>query len=83
MKLDQKHYCIGCREDYYNHDDNLQGVKECWNFKDAKIINVYAIGWWVPQDKASNFYKTKKPTCFSAPGQTACYTELPTHLRGK
>jgi len=80
MKENQKQYCAGCRQDYYNHA-NPQGVKECWHFKDAKIVAVYGIGWWVPQDKASNFFKTKKPTCYLSPGSTAYYRELPEHLR--
>ena len=28
--------CVGCRDNLYNGNNDV-GVKECWNFKDAKI----------------------------------------------
>lgn len=31
-----KKNCIGCYNDDYNH--GLGGAKECWMFKDAKVI---------------------------------------------
>ncbi len=75
-----KHDCVGCRDDYYNHGNNST-TGECWLLKKAKMVTRYAIGWWTPQDKASNFYKTRKPNCYSQPGSTAYYDELPQHLR--
>lgn len=32
-----KSRCAGCRNDFYNGNNNL-GVKECWSLKDAKVI---------------------------------------------
>ena len=31
-----KERCRGCHNDVYNH--GLGGAKECWSFKDAKVI---------------------------------------------
>jgi len=75
-----KKYCIGCEQDYYNHD-NPQGVKECWHFKTAKAIERYRIGWWVPQDKVENFSRILTHQCHTETGRFAYYNELPSHLR--
>ena len=32
-----KDYCVGCRDNFYNGNNNL-GVKECWCLKDAKLV---------------------------------------------
>ncbi len=34
--MDRKH-CVGCRQDFYNGNNDL-GVQECWRLKTAKII---------------------------------------------
>ena len=34
--MDQKH-CVGCRQNFYNGNNNL-GVKVCWGLKTAKRI---------------------------------------------
>ncbi len=80
MKPDKK-YCIGCDQNYYNHP-NPQGVKECWHFKDtAKLVTKYCIGWWTPQNKASNFWKVKTNSCHTENGRFAYYDKIPAHLR--
>ena len=33
----KKEYCRGCRNNFYN-GLNPHGIKECWSFKDAKIV---------------------------------------------
>lgn len=33
-----KSQCVGCRDDFYN-DHNPYGVKECWGFKSARVVN--------------------------------------------
>jgi len=78
----KKEYCIGCRSDYYNHD-NPQGVKECMHFKGAKTVKKLRIGWWTPQDNADNFYEVITNNCHAAPGNYADYSELPEHLKSK
>lgn len=35
--LKAKTLCVGCRDNFYN-GNNPYGVKECWAFKDAKVI---------------------------------------------
>ena len=32
-----KEKCSGCEDNFYN-GNNPHGVKECWRFKDAKIV---------------------------------------------
>lgn len=32
-----KKYCAGCRNDFYNGNNDL-GVPKCWSFKAAKVI---------------------------------------------
>lgn len=31
-------HCRGCTENFYNGNNSL-GVKECWHFKDAKLVS--------------------------------------------
>lgn len=33
-----KQMCIGCHCDFYN-GKNPYNIAECWNFKDAKVVN--------------------------------------------
>ena len=33
----RRKYCVGCRNDFYNGNNNL-GVKECCMLKNAKIV---------------------------------------------
>lgn len=35
--LKRKSMCLDCTDNFYN-GLNPQGIKECWNYKDAKII---------------------------------------------
>ena len=34
----KKSMCRGCRDDFYN-GGNPYGTKECWHFKDAKVVD--------------------------------------------
>ncbi len=79
MKPDKK-YCVGCHDDYYNHDNNST-TGECWSFQRAKVINAYVIGWWVPMDKKENFYRITTHDCHIESGQRLFLKELPEHLR--
>ena len=36
-KKPTKRNCIGCRDNFYNGNNNL-GVKECWGFKTAELV---------------------------------------------
>jgi hypothetical protein len=44
-ELMKKRYCSGCRDNFYNGNNDI-GVKECWNFKRAKIVWRIPIGHW-------------------------------------
>lgn len=64
----KKDNCIGC----YNNDYNsgLGGSKECWSFKDAKMIKRIPIR--VDQRPPYNKSNAKKmPNCFNS--QRMCY----------
>lgn len=37
--------CRGCREDFYNGNNDL-GVKECWSFRGARVVERMRVGAW-------------------------------------
>ena len=61
-----KKYCIGCRDNFYNGNNPLK-IKECWNFKTAKLVKRIGIGFW-----ESPPYLNKKeklvPNCWHGEG---------------
>ncbi len=82
MKKD-KGYCLGCHDDFYNGKNDMN-IKECWNFKKAKMVTRFRIGWWTPMDKASNFEEVKVLSCYCdlENGHGNAYlTEIPDHLK--
>lgn len=40
-----KAHCEGCENNFYN-GNNPYGVKECWSFKSAKLVERIRIGVW-------------------------------------
>ena len=74
-----KKYCIGCEDNFYNGNNDM-GIKECWDFEDAKVVSRYRIGWWVPQDRKENFVRVTTHDCHSERGSFAFYNRLPAHL---
>ena len=54
-------YCRGCRNDFYNGNNNLN-VKKCWHLKDAKIVWRIPVGHWErpPYKKR----KVRIPDCY-------------------
>lgn len=79
-----KELCSGCHNDFYN-GHNSQGVKECWNYKTAKVVTRYRIGWWIPMDKASNFTEVKVLNCYAedGAGKRAYCEQIPQHLKAE
>lgn len=73
-----KQDCIGCTENFYN-GNNPYGVKECWLFKDAKVITRYAIGVNDPTIKG-NVQPVRKPLCYRSKG-TVYLSTMPEHCR--
>jgi len=62
--MDKKN-CIGCRDNFYNGNNGL-GVKECWNFEDARMMLRKKVGVW---DRPPWTWKPKLfPSCYSADG---------------
>lgn len=74
-----KKYCVGCDNNYYNGNNNV-GIKECWGYRSTKVVTVYRIGWWIPQDRRENFVKVKTHNCYTERGKNAFYDKLPIHL---
>lgn len=60
----EKRMCQGCRDDFYN-GHNPYGVKECWGFKSARVVDkvghssIHIVGG--PDGKM-----TKTLSCFNA-----------------
>jgi len=75
-----KNYCTGCDDNFYNGNNDI-GIRECWHFKDAKVVTRYCIGWHTPQDKKENFFKVTTLNCHTETGTCSFYDELPEHLR--
>lgn len=61
-----KMHCAGCRNNFYNGNNNL-GVSECWSLKTAKLITRYQIYSHVPTYR-ENFIKVRKPSCYHQQG---------------
>jgi hypothetical protein len=63
-KMDKK-YCRGCRDNFYNGNNDL-GVKECWMLADAKRENRLLI----PIDQRPPYTQPPQllPTCYHAKG---------------
>ena len=59
--------CVGCTENFYNGNNPL-GVKECWHFKDAKVIQRVAISVNAPMGARANSWPEKRPQCYRARG---------------
>lgn len=78
----QKKYCSGCDSNFYN-GNNQMGIKECWHFGKSKTVKRFRIGWWTPQDRASNFSEVETNNCHTATGHYADYEKLPPHLLRK
>lgn len=78
MPKDKK-CCIGCNDNFYN-GNNPYGIKECWYFKDAKIVTRYRIGVNAPMNRKENFTKVKVLNCYKQNGLFYCHG-LPDHLK--
>lgn len=81
-KQDKLKLCSGCRDNFYNGNNNLK-VKECWSLKSARKVRRWRIGWWTPMDKTENFIAVTTLSCYHNTGNTAYLERLPQHLGGK
>jgi hypothetical protein len=75
----KKEYCVGCRDNYYNHGNNST-TGECWSFKTAKTVEKWCIDWWTPMDKKKNFWRVTTNNCHCETGSYAYLDKLPAHL---
>jgi len=44
-KSDKKKFCQGCRNNFYNGNNDL-GVAECWNLSAAKLVSRKRVSLW-------------------------------------
>lgn len=72
--MKDKSLCQGCRNDYYNGT----GAKECWQFKAAKVVTRWRLGWWTTPDTPRAFTEVRTLDCHHEPGRFAFQKELPT-----
>lgn len=71
--VDEHDRCAGCYNDDYNH--GLGGAKECWHFKDAKIIlrkevNVNQVPPWNQEAREFPSCYTRRGYVYVKPDQT-------------
>lgn len=64
-KQEKKQHCIGCRNNFYNGNNDL-GVKECWSFKTSQIVQRVE----VPVHQRPPYHQTprKSLSCYHADG---------------
>jgi len=64
MKPNQTMHCQGCRNNFYNGNNEL-GVKECWSFPTAKLIKRKRvhINQYPPWNQKAEYY----PDCYQQP----------------
>ena len=79
MKIKDKRLCLGCDSNFYN-GNNPFWIKECWHFKDAKVVTRYRIGVHTPCDRKENFTKVQILDCFTQTGSFAYFHGIPDHL---
>jgi hypothetical protein len=77
-----KALCVGCRDDFYN-GQNPMGVKECWGYATAKVVQRFRLGWWITPDTPGAFEKVTTLSCHHAPGRYAHFERLPDCARKK
>lgn len=75
---DKQRYCVGCREDWYNHN----GPGKCWNLDSAQVVKRWTLGWWTQPLSRAVFGKVTTLSCHHEPGTTAFMDRLPEHLGG-
>jgi hypothetical protein len=76
MPEKSKEMCVGCRDDWYNHNRG----DGCWSYGNAKVVRRYKIGWWVQPDSVSAFTEVETLDCHNAYGHYALFEKLPPHL---
>lgn len=60
-----KNMCSGCKDNFYN-GNNTYGIKECWNYKNARVVKRLRVGIW---DKPPYSHKPIKVlSCYSEKG---------------
>lgn len=59
--------CHGCRDDYYNKQDN----GPCWSLASAELVTRYQLGWWDDPTVKRNYTKVTVPNCYRRPGAYA------------
>lgn len=67
--------CAGCRDDFYNHDNNgVNGV--CWSLEHAKLVQLRLVplDMYPPWDRLP---KLTKPSCYRKPGCVSVKVEKP------
>jgi len=65
-----KEMCVGCRDDFYNHNRD----EGCWSFKNAEVVTRIQVGTFEPPPY-SKTRKKKVLSCFSPEGSSMIKTD--------
>lgn len=76
--MNRKH-CSGCRDNFYNGNNDI-GVSQCWMLKDAKVIARFEISVNAPMGTRSNYFKVRRPNCYSQKG-VVFLKDIPSYAR--
>lgn len=71
-----KRLCIGCRDDWYNHNQAGNAERGCWGYESAEVVTRYRLPWDLPT-LARNCVTVKTLSCHREPGRYAFLKELP------
>ena len=69
-------FCIGCRNNFYNGNNNL-GVKQCWSLKSARKVKRWRLGWWTTPDTPGALVQVLTYNCHHQTGRYAFSEKLP------
>lgn len=67
MATIDKSHCSGCRDNFYNGNNNL-GVNECWLLQNAKLMQRFRIHRDSPMGIKANYEEVEKPNCYHQEG---------------
>lgn len=81
MSEAKKRHCRGCRNDFYNGRENING-RDCWSLKTAKLVTRYEIHRDSLPTVPGAFKKVRVHDCYHAPPMFY-FEKLPNFVKPK